>query len=240
MTRINEFGQEIGNPLPHWQSAETPTRQTLEGRYCRVEPVNPDRHLDSLFEAFSLDTDARHWTYLPYGPFPSKDDFRSWMEATCLDNDPRFYAIVDAVLGRAVGLASYLRIAPRTGSIEVGHLRFSSLLQQQRAATEAMFLMMANAFALGYRRYEWKCDSLNAPSRAAAERLGFRFEGRFRQHTVTKARNRDTDWFSILDTEWPALRTAFEVWLDPANFDSAGNQRTSLSELTRAARSTLA
>jgi RimJ/RimL family protein N-acetyltransferase len=158
------------------------------------------------------------------------------VKAVCLGDDPLFFAIVDAKTGRAVGLASYLRIDPRVGSIEVGHLRFSSLLQRTPAATEAMALMMRRAFELGYRRYEWKCDALNAPSRAAAERLGFEFEGIFRQARLNKGRNRDTAWFSILDREWPALRPAFERWLDPANFDANGKQRARLSELTAAAQ----
>jgi RimJ/RimL family protein N-acetyltransferase len=154
------------------------------------------------------------------------------MEGLCLGADPLFFAIVDAASARAVGLASYLRIDPFAGSIEVGHLRFSSLLQRRPAATEAMYLMMRNAFALGYRRYEWKCDALNAPSRAAALRLGLSFEGIFRRAVVVKGRNRDTAWFAATDGDWPALARAFERWLDPANFDAAGRQRVRLGELT--------
>ncbi len=240
MTVINELGQEIGDPQPGWKPAEPPPRSVLEGRYCTVEPLDLGSHAESLYNALMLDPDGRHWTYLPYGPFSTIDDYRAWVESVCPGADPQFYAIVDRALHRAVGVASYLRIVPSVGSIEVGHLRFSSLLQRRPAATEAMFLMMANAFELGYRRYEWKCDSLNIPSRAAAERLGFQFEGRFRQHTVVKGRNRDTDWLSILDTEWPALRPSFERWLDPANFDDGGQQKSSLSALTQAARATLA
>lgn len=240
MTVLNNLGQEIGDPQPGWASAEPPPKRALEGRYCTVEPLNVDSHAESLFNALALDSDARHWTYLPYGPFATIDEYRAWLESVFVGDDPQFYAIVDRALHRAVGVASYLRIVPAIGSIEVGHLRFSSLLQRRPAATEAMFLMMANAFDLGYRRYEWKCDSLNIPSRAAAARLGFQFEGRFRQHTVVKGRNRDTDWLSILDSEWPVLRPAFEQWLDPSNFDEGGQQKTSLSALTQAARATLA
>jgi RimJ/RimL family protein N-acetyltransferase len=154
------------------------------------------------------------------------------MRTTCDGDDPLFFAIVDEETGKAVGVASYLRIDPRNGSIEVGHLRFSSLLQRNPAATEAMYLMMKRAFELGYRRYEWKCDSLNAPSRAAALRLGLSFEGVFRHAMVYKGRNRDTAWFAATDLDWPGLERAFVRWLDPDNFDAQGRQRSRLSELT--------
>jgi len=144
--------------------------------------------------------------------------------------DPLFFAIVDAASGRAAGIGSYLRIGPASGSIEVGHLQFSPRLQRTPAATEAMQLMMCNAFELGYRRYEWKCDALNAASRRAAERLGFRFEGVFRQATVYKGRSRDTAWYSIIDQEWPGLERAFRMWLEPGNFDHDGRQRRSLAD----------
>jgi RimJ/RimL family protein N-acetyltransferase len=154
------------------------------------------------------------------------------MHALCLGDDPLFFAIVDRTTSAPLGVASWLRIDPRAGSIEVGHLHFSPRLQRTPHATEAMFLMMQRAFELGYRRYEWKCDALNAPSRAAAQRLGLSFEGVFRQAWVVKGRNRDTAWYAAIDTEWPALRAAFTPWLDPANFDAAGRQRTRLSDLT--------
>ena len=173
------------------------------------------------------------WTYLLYGPFDTLERHRAWMEETCRGSDPLFYAIIDPVADKAVGLAAYLRIEPRSGSIEVGHLSYSPLLQRTPAATEAMYLLMENAFRLGYRRYEWKCDALNAPSRAAALRLGLSFEGIFRQATVYKGRSRDTAWFAAIDKEWPALKEAFQRWLDPANFDAQGRQRTRLSDLTR-------
>ena len=204
----------------------------MPGRFCRLERLDPSRHAAELFAAYARDTDARHWTYLPYGPFDGLDAYLEWMQRTALGDDPLFFAIVDAGSGHAVGVASYLRIDPQAGTIEVGHLRFSSLLQRTPAATEAMYLMMRNAFALGYRRYEWKCDALNAPSRAAALRLGFVVEGVFRQALVLKGRNRDTAWFAVVDRDWPALERAFVRWLDPANFDAAGQQRTRLSELT--------
>jgi RimJ/RimL family protein N-acetyltransferase len=231
MVRTNEFGQPIGAALPDWCAPARPPREPMQGRFCRVEPIDPERHAPDLHRANSLDADARHWTYLPYGPFESFEAYRGFVKAVCLGDDPLFFAIVDAKTGLAVGLASYLRIDPRAGSIEVGHLRFSSLLQRTPAATEAMALMMRRAFELGYRRYEWKCDALNAPSRAAALRLGFTFEGVFRQANVVKGRNRDTAWFSVTDQEWPARARAFERWLDPANFDREGRQRARLEDL---------
>ncbi len=229
----NDLGQPIGSSASDWRPPPRPSRKLLEGRFCRLEPIDPDRHAEALFRANALDTDGRGWTYLPYGPFADLATYTAWMRDNCLGDDPFFYAIVDLASGEPVGLASYLRIDPRNGSIEVGHLRFSPLLQRKPAATEAMFLMMQHAFALGYRRYEWKCDALNAPSRAAALRLGLSYEGIFRQATVYKGRSRDTAWFAAIDGEWPALQRAFETWLAPDNFDERGEQRTALSELTR-------
>jgi len=205
----------------------------MDGRFCRLEPLDPVRHAEPLFRACACDERGAMWTYLFYGPFESAAAFRAWMERTCLGDDPLFFTIIDRASGEPVGLASYLRIEPAHGVMEVGHLVYSPALQRTAAATEAMYLMMARAFELGYRRYEWKCDSLNAPSRAAAERLGFSYEGLFRQAVVYKGRNRDTAWYSIIDTEWPALRAAFQRWLDPANFDAQGRQRVRLSELTQ-------
>ena len=230
--RLNEHGQPIGFALPDWTPPPRPPREVLTGRYCRVEPLDPERHPADLHTANMLDPSGQAFTYLSSGPFDSLDSYRQWITTTCLGDDPLFHAIVDSATGMAAGVASYMRIDPPNGVIEVGHLNFSPLLQQTRAATEAMYLMMRQAFALGYRRYEWKCDSLNAPSRAAARRLGFSYEGRFLQAVVYKRRSRDTDWFSITDREWPAIRTAHEQWLAPENFDAHGRQRTSLSTLT--------
>jgi RimJ/RimL family protein N-acetyltransferase len=204
----------------------------MAGRYCRVEPLDPARHAEDLFRANALDAAGRNWTYLSYGPFPTVDAYRAWMQTHCLGDDPLFHTIVDSASGRAVGVASYMRIDSRNGSIEVGHINYSMLLQRKPAATETMYLMMKRAFELGYRRYEWKCDALNAPSRAAAQRLGFSFEGVFRQATVYKGRSRDTAWYATIDSEWPELERAFLRWLDPANFDAQGNQRLRLSDLT--------
>lgn len=239
MAPLNDFDQPIGFAVPEWRPPPRPPRTPMEGRFCRLEPLEPTRHGAELYAANALDADGRGWTYLPYGSFATVGAYRAWMDATCGGDDPLFFAIVDGATERPVGLASYLRIDPANGAIEVGHLRFSSLLQRTPGATEAMYMMMRTAFALGYRRYEWKCDALNAPSCAAAARLGLVFEGIFRQATVYKGRNRDTAWFAATDGDWPRLASAFEQWLAPANFDVQGRQRTRLSALTvpeRAAR----
>jgi RimJ/RimL family protein N-acetyltransferase len=228
-----------------------PARRELSGRCCRLEPLDARRHAESLFAAYARDRDGRGWTYLPYGPFDSPASLTEWVARSAASTDPLFFAVLSQALtpsrlrqgdgGRAspqalaldaVGVAAYLRVMPASGSIEVGHIHFSPLLQRTPAATEAMYLMMRHAFELGYRRYEWKCDALNAPSRAAARRLGFSFEGIFRQATVYKGRSRDTAWYAVTDKEWPTLCAAFERWLDPVNFDADGHQRASLSALT--------
>ena len=229
---LNELTQPVGLPLPNWQPPQPPTRESMSGHLCHLEPLDPAKHAADLFEAFSLDRDGRNWTYLPYGPFATYEAFFEWLIAECQGDDPLFFTIVDATSGEAAGVASFLRIDPR-GSIEVGHIHYSPLLQGQAAATEAMFLMMRRAFELGFRRYEWKCDALNAASRAAATRLGFSYEGIFRQAVVYKNRNRDTAWFAITDIDWPSLREAFESWLAPANFDQQDKQKTRLSDLTK-------
>lgn len=231
----NALDQPIGESILGWQPALPPPRTSMKGRFCRIEPINVDRHGHQLFTAFRMDEVNRNWTYLPYGPFKAEDEFLDWMAATCLGNDPLFHAVVDDDSGKAIGIASYLRIEPTVGVIETGHIHYSPLLQQRPAATEAMFLMMRRVFSeLGYRRYEWKCDALNAPSRRAAERLGFRFEGIFRQAAIYKGRNRDTAWYSILDREWPSLESAYSRWLDPSNFDERGQQKIGLSALIEA------
>jgi len=225
--RPEGVGRPVGRPLPNWTPRPRPGRDVLQGRYCRLEPLDAARHAEDLFTAFSEADEG--WTYLPYGPFGDCDGLRTWLEDMSRHEDPLFFAIVDRE-GRAVGLASYLRINPEMGSIEVGHIHYSRPLQRTRAATEAMYLMARRAFdELAYRRYEWKCDDLNAPSRRAAERLGFVYEGTFRQDRIYKGRNRDTAWYSITDAEWPAVRAALEAWLDPSNFDEHGVQLTRLS-----------
>jgi RimJ/RimL family protein N-acetyltransferase len=214
-----------------------PSRTPMAGRLCRLEPLEMRRHSKALYGAHALDVEGRNWTYLPYGPFASPEDIAVWIRSVEESEDPMFFAIVDLASQRATGWASYLRIDPAMGSIEVGHLAYSPALQRTPAGTEAMYLMMRRAFdELGYRRYEWKCNSLNAPSWNAAERLGFRYEGTFRQAWVQKGRNRDQAWFSIIDGEWPAIRSALEGWLDPSNFDTTGVQRRRLGHFMAEAR----
>lgn len=231
-TRTNHLGQPIGRPVPGWAPPPVPERAPHAGRLCRLEPLSAEGHASALFAANGADAEGRMWTYLAYGPFADLDAYRAWVAGAEAGADPLFFAVIDAA-GRAVGVAAFMRIDPRAGSIEVGHLAFSPLLQRTPAATEALFLLFDHAFALGYRRLEWKCDALNAPSRRAAQRLGLSFEGVFRQATVYKGRSRDTAWFAATDGEWPALRAAFVRWLDPANFDADGRQRVALAELTR-------
>ncbi|MFM4825218.1 GNAT family N-acetyltransferase [Aeromonas bivalvium] len=232
---INGFGQAIGAKLAHWAGAEFPPHQVMSGWGCRLEPLDPARHTPSLWQAFAAD-DGAMWTYLTSGPFADEPAMLVWLQQCAAKGDPQFYTIVDEASGRALGLASYLRIDPQAGSMEVGWLHFSPAMQRTRLSTAAMALMMARAFALGYRRYEWKCNALNQPSRQAALRLGFNYEGTFRQARVDKGRNRDTAWFSVLDGEWPALKACFERWLADENFDRQGRQLLRLSELTAPCR----
>lgn len=229
-SELNALGQRVGVSVGGWKPPPSPPREPLAGRLCRLEPLDPARHGAALAAANALDTDGHNWTWLPYGPFTSPQDYAAWLQQQAASRDPLFFAVVTP--HGADGVASWLRIDPPNGSIEVGHIHWSPRLQRAAAATEAMFLMMRRAFELGYRRYEWKCNALNAPSRAAAQRLGFSYEGLFRQAGVVKGRNRDTAWYSIIDGEWPALRAAYERWLDPSNFDAQGRQRSSLSALT--------
>ena len=228
---MNHLGQPIGDPVPAWTPPPRPARDAMSGAYCRLEPLDAARHAADLFEANRRDADGRMWTYLAYGPFDALDVYRSWVERMAASDDPLFFAVVDTASGRAAGVASYLRIDPPNGAIEVGHIAYSPALQRTRASTEAMYLMMRRAFTLGYRRYEWKCDALNASSRAAAERLGFSFEGIFRQATVYKGRNRDTAWYAAIDRDWPRLERVFTRWLEPENFDDDGRQRARLEDL---------
>ncbi len=203
----------------------------MVGRFCDVVPLDPERHAEQLFEANQLDATGANFTYLFTEPSDTLASYRRWLDEVVLRDDPLFHTIVDRASGLAVGVASFMRIDPAMGVIEVGGINYSPRLQRTPAATEAMFLMMRRVFdELEYRRYEWKCDSLNAPSRAAATRLGFTFEGIFRQAIVYKGRNRDTAWFSITDSEWPALRAGFEQWLSPSNFNSLGIQQRRLGE----------
>lgn len=221
--------QPIGFAVPNWTTRPLPPRTPMIGRWTTVEPVDVERHARDLFEANSHDREGRNWTYLSSEPFFELAPYREWLARMSSGADPFFHAIVDRRSGKAVGVAAYLRIDAANGVIEVGHINYSPLLQRTVSATEAMYLMMRRVFdELGYRRYEWKCDALNAASRRAAERYGFTFEGVFRQALVYKNRNRDTAWYSVLDKEWPAMKAEFERWLSPENFDVNGKQKSQL------------
>ncbi len=216
-----------------WQPARPLSGVALEGELARLEPVDVARHAGQLFAAQSSAPEL--WEYLPYGPFDSDAAFRVWLTERAASSDPLFYAIIERISGRALGMASFLRVEPGHGVIEVGHIWYSPALQRTRLATDAMYVMARHVFDdLGYRRYEWKCNALNEPSRRAALRLGFTFEGVFRQHMVIKGENRDTAWYSMLDGEWPAAKAAFEAWLRPENFDAEGRKLRSLAELRAA------
>ena len=223
--------QQVGPAVDPLPSGRAPGRAPLQGTHVRLEPVDVAAHAPSLYAlSHGRPEDEALWTYLPYGPFAGQGEFERWLDERARSSDPLFFAVIEEQSGQASGMASYLNIVPTNGSIEIGHIWFAPPLQKTRAATEAVFLMMRHVFDdLGYRRLEWKCDALNEASKCAARRFGFTYEGTFRQHMVVKGRNRDTAWFALLDREWPAVRAAFERWLDPANFDAAGRQRASLS-----------
>ncbi len=228
--RTNDHGQPIGLPVEGSFPRPFPRNAPMTGRFVRLEQTRSE-HAPALYEAFARDDGGANWTYLPGAPLRDLAEAQAWIESCAKSTDPLFQTIC-TLDGTPVGIASYLRIDQANGVIEVGHIHFSPLLQRSPAATEAMYLMMKRAFdELGYRRYEWKCDALNGPSRRAAERLGFSYEGTFRQAVVTKGRNRDTAWFSIIDSEWPTLRARFEAWLDPSNFDAEGQQIARLQDL---------
>ncbi|HEY2021147.1 GNAT family protein [Paraburkholderia sp.] len=230
--RRNVYGQPIGAPVPDWRGAKAPGREPLAGRYCRIEPVDVERHAADLFDAYGSAADDRDWTYLAVGPFDSAGAYREHLTRMAASKDPLHYAVIDLATGKPVGTLALMRIDPANGVIEVGHVTYSPRLKRTRIATDAMFLLMSEVFdKLGYRRFEWKCDSLNEPSRNAALRYGFTFEGIFRQAIVYRERNRDTAWFSIIDGEWPALRECYTQWLDAGNFDAHGQQVEKLAEL---------
>jgi RimJ/RimL family protein N-acetyltransferase len=212
-----------------WRPARRPERTPLEGAHVRLEPIDPGRHQIGLWVAAE---EPEIWRYLPYGPYEDEAALAAQLAANAASDDPLFYAVVDLRDGRAGGVASYLRITPEHGVIEIGHIWFGRMLQRTRAATEAIYLLARHVFDdLGYRRLEWKCNAANDASRRAAERFGFTFEGIFRQHQIVKGQNRDTAWYAMLDHEWPAIRAGFEAWLDGANFDADGRQRRRLAEI---------
>lgn len=227
--------QPVGPAVPEWTPRAAPPSTPMTGRYVRVERLDAARHAAALFEANAADANGSHWTYLFDERPATLGAYTEWVVKVSATQDPMFHAIVDLRTGHAAGVAAFMRIDRNHGVIEIGHINFSPALQRTREATEAIYLFMRRAFdELGYRRFEWKCDSLNAPSRTAALRFGFTFEGIFRQAIVYKGRNRDTAWYSITDREWPALKAAYERWLDPANFDAEGRQRQRLDCITRA------
>lgn len=232
MPRTNEYGQPIGEALPDWTGRPRPGDVTLTGRTCRLEPLDQIKHTNDLYEAYLSAPDGRDWTYLDEDRFTEFQPFRRYIDRIEKGVDPKFYAVIDLKTNKAVGMLSYLRIDPPNGSIEVGWITFSPLLKQTIQSTETQYLLMAHAFdTLGYRRYEWKCDSLNAPSRKAALRLGFRFEGIFRNAQVYKGRNKELAWFSITDCEWPTIKATLQAWLKASNFDSHGKQIKTLAEI---------
>ncbi len=218
----------VGPSVPGWEPAPPPTHEAVRGHWCRLEPLARE-HAEALHAAYEED-DGQLWTYMPWGPFSGPVELAKVIQWIAAQPDWQGYAILTPG-GVPQGMACYLRIDPPNGVVEVGAIAYAPSLQRTTASTEAMFLMADRAFTAGYRRYEWKCDALNAASRAAARRLGFTYEGTFRQAVVYKGRSRDTAWYSILDREWNSLRPGFVRWLDPANFDSGGRQSTRLQDL---------
>ncbi|MEW5559044.1 GNAT family protein [Enterobacter asburiae] len=228
MSQKNQFGQPVGDALPDWQPRPHPQRETLDGRLCRLEPLS-QHHAEALFAAYQLAEDTRAWTWLLREPDVTPESYAAWVESVLALQDPIHFAVIDKQTGQPVGTLALMRIDSKNGVVEVGHVHFSPLLSRTPMSTEAQWLLMRYAFeTLGYRRYEWKCNSLNEPSRRAALRMGFQYEGRFRQALVIKGHNRDTDWFSIIDSEWPGVNGAMQKWLAADNFDTDGKQLSSL------------
>ena len=219
--------------LTGWTQPDLPAITVVEGRACRLEPMDSARHAPALYAAFAGEEDeAGEWQYLPYGPFENEAAYTEWLRTYGASSGRMFFAIVDTTADRPVGQASFQNAVPHHGTVEIGNIRFSSAMQRTILATEAIFLMMRHVFEAGYRRLEWKTHAGNTRSRRAAQRFGLSWEGRFRSHMVSRGRSRDTAWFACIDREWPALKAAFEIWLDDANFDADGKQRRSLRELT--------
>jgi RimJ/RimL family protein N-acetyltransferase len=220
----------LGPVVSNWTPPHAPKPMILEGRTCRLEPLSAEKHAALLFNAF--EGQDHLYDYMYAGPFHSAAQYHRWVKEMTSDPGNLFFAIYDTTKHAYLGVLSYLRIAPEAGSIEVGNINFSQGMQRSPVSTEAIYLTIKWAFEAGYRRFEWKCNALNAPSRRAAQRLGFSYEGVFRQAAVVKGRNRDTAWFAMIDAEWPSLKEAYRVWLDPANFDAQGKQRERLGDLT--------
>ena len=232
MTRSDQTPANVCPVCENWSVPPYPNQDVLTGNYCQLDRLDAEKHAALLFRVFEGHDQV--WDYLPYGPFSSQ--YQRWVREVAGLTDTVFYAIKNLRTGAFERLASFLRIWPKVGSIEIGHINMSPRLQRTPAATEAMYRMMQWAFEVGYRRYEWKCNAVNIPSRRAAQRLGLSYEGVFRQAAIVKGRNRDTAWFASIDSEWPALKEAFKAWLDPSNFDANGRQNERLSDLTRLVR----
>lgn len=231
---LNKWGAPVGQRVPDWTPRRPPPATLLHGRYCRLAPLVAADHGPALWHRLCAPSHPRQWTYMPYDRPADAATCEAWIRSLAASRDPMFHAVIDQATGEAMGLAAFMRIDCANGVIEVGHLNYGPDLQRTRAGTEATYLMMHRAFdELGFRRLEWKCDSLNAPSRRAAERRGFTLEGIFRNAKVVKGYNRDTAWYAIIDYKWPAIREAFETWLDPSNFDSQGRQIMPLSAFAR-------
>jgi len=225
----NAQGQPIGAPVPDWRGCPPIPHTPMHGRTCDLVPLK-QQHSAALHDAFTADQTGTPWTYMPTGPFDTAADYSAWVIQACKSTDPLFFTVLEKATGAPIGVASYLRIQPDNGVAEVGYITFSPALQRTVMATEAMYLMMKRVFdELGYRRYEWKCDALNGPSKQAAKRLGFSYDGLFRQALVYKGRNRDTAWYAILDQDWPRIKAGFEAWLAPENFDADGVQKSPLA-----------
>ncbi|MBX3566845.1 MAG: GNAT family N-acetyltransferase [Rhizobiaceae bacterium] len=221
--------------LSDWTPRPRPARVPLEGRYVRLEPLDAARHGDGLYAASSVSDISGRFRWLPETPAESRAAFQPWLDRAAASEDPLFFTVIDKASGTIAGRQTLMRIDPGNGAIEIGNIYWGPAVSRRPAATEAQFLFMKYIFDdLGYRRYEWKCNNRNEPSKRAAERFGFAFEGVFRQHMIVKGENRDTAWYSIIDTEWPALKRAYEAWLDPSNFDAAGAQRKRLEDFRAA------
>lgn len=216
--------------LKNWTPRPRPPREPIEGRYVRLEPLSAAAHGDGLFEASSVPDAGERFAWLPDLPPATRTEFQPWLDKAEASEDPLFFTVIDKASGRIAGRQTLMRIDTTYGVIEIGNIYWGPRISRRPAATEAQFLFMKLAFDLGYRRYEWKCNNRNEPSKRAAQRFGFSFEGIFRQHMIVKGENRDTAWYSVIDGEWPALKAAYEAWLDPSNFDAAGNQKRRLED----------
>ncbi|CNE40458.1 putative acetyltransferase [Yersinia nurmii] len=233
--RLNEFGQAIGDELAVWQRALLPQKEVLSGRFCYLEPVNMAKHEKQLYQAYHSIEDGRDWTYLFKERPETEAEFHDYMLSMINATDAVHYAVMDTNDGHVLGTVALMRIDNSNGVIEIGAVNWSPLLKRNSAGTEAIYLLLSYVFdTLGYRRCEWKCDSCNEPSRNAAKRYGFKYEGQFRQAIVVKGRNRDTDWFSIIDGEWPEVKRAITQWLSTENFTADGKQKKRLQDFQTA------